>query len=120
MGILFPKIGTHVLKTYSAGSYVNGIWVEGTETVTTFTADIQPVSGEEAAALNIGSDNIGKIKIYTNNMLKIKTEGATPQSGDIVTWNGDGKDYEVVGVLNYDNNIINHRKYIAELRTNIV
>lgn len=117
MGILFGKKDTHERKIYSPGSYVDGNWIEGTSTIDFFTADIQPISGEEAESLNIGERNLGKIKIYTNVDLNISQEGSN-QSGDIITWTGDGKKYEVIGELNYDNNLLNHRKYIAEYRRN--
>lgn len=115
MGILFGKTNTHKIKTYTKGSYVNGEWVEGIPTTYFLTADIQPVTGKELETLSIGTRNLGKIKIYTNTILKIRDEGNN-QSGDVVEWNGDGENYEVIGIENRDNNIINHRKYYGELR----
>ena len=118
MGILFPKTGVHQKTTYATGSYVNGIFVNGASSTSYFTADIQPITGYELETLEIGQKDLGKIKIYTNDNLNVTGDGNS-QKGDIITWNGDGQNYEVIAELNYDNNIINHRKYIAEIRSNI-
>jgi hypothetical protein len=35
----------------AAGSYVNGVWVAGTDTTFTIRASVQPVSGEDQITL---------------------------------------------------------------------
>lgn len=119
MSILFPKVGIHKKTVQAVGSYVNGIWQDGTEITTTFTADIQPMTSREISNLSIGSMNLGKIKIYTNDDLNIMGDGNN-QKGDIITWDGDGNDYEVISCDSHTNNLLSHKKYIAELRVNKV
>lgn len=111
MSILFGK--SHTLKVYSNNHYENGWLIKDQSTESTIIADVQPMTGEEINNLNIGRENVGKIKIYYNDELNITKEG-TDIIGDIVEWNGE--DYELIAKLNYDNNLINHYKYIGELR----
>jgi len=113
MSIFFPQ--TWSKTQYTAGSYVNGKWVEGTPTVSALIADIQPISGKELDTLTIGDRNIGKIKVYTSEALIIMNEG-TYQSGDRVTWNGEI--YELIGKQERNGGLITHIKYIGELRKN--
>lgn len=116
MGILFGK-STHQKIQTTPGDYVNGDWVPGTPTISSLTADIQPMSGEEVQALSIGDRNLGMIKIYTDEVLKIADEG-NKQKGDKVIWDGDGQTYECTAKGKRDNNLINHNKYFGELRKN--
>lgn len=118
--VYFTK--TYVVKKYAEGQYVHGRWTKGTVENDTIDANIQPITGNELLSLSVGRKELGKIKIYTDAVLNIATEttGVTTDdgiSGDIVTWD-DGNDYEVVQLLDYNNNIISHKKYIAELRKN--
>lgn len=117
MSILFPKVGVHKKTVQAVGSYVNGVWQDGVKTTTTFTADVQPMTSKETSALSIGSMNLGKVKIYTNDVLNVTGDGDN-QKGDIITWDGDGNDYEVISQSTYTNGLIPHGKYIAELRVN--
>jgi len=113
MGILFPKTHTYTLKTYTTGEYVTGRYIEGQLDIKTIEADIQPMTDKEVEAMNIGRKNLGKIKIYISTQLKIANE-TTKQNGDIITWNGE--DYELISEDIRDNNLINHYKYIGEIR----
>lgn len=117
MGILFPKTGAHQKTVYGVGGYVDGRWVDETTTTTNLTADIQPMSGEEVESLNIGDRNLGKIKIYCDDVLNISDE-TTGQKGDIITWDANGENYEVISEQVYNNGLIEHIKYIGELRKN--
>jgi hypothetical protein len=119
MGILFG--GYKTLTVYSEGHYENGRWREGPSTENTILADIQPITGEELKSLNVGRENVGKIKIYTNNKLNIGQEGTSISdnvvkwiNGDKITWNNEI--YELIAEEIRDNNILNHYKYIGELR----
>jgi len=116
MGILFPK-STHKYIRETEGTRVKGRYFPGATIIKLLRADIQPVTGEEMEALQVGNRNQGMIKIYTDEELIISDEGKNIR-GDRVVWNGDGEEYEVIAKGKRDNNIINHNKYFGELRKN--
>ena len=50
------------------GSYVDGLWVDGTDTVTPHKVTVQPVTEKEIDSLDIGQERIGDMrKIYVND-----------------------------------------------------
>lgn len=52
----------------SGGSYVDGIWVEGVETPSTHTVNLQPLSDREIQNLSIDSERITDYrKVYVND-----------------------------------------------------
>lgn len=108
--IFFPK--TYSVKKYAEGTRVKGRYVNGVRTTVSVVADAQPITGKELESLNIGRQELGKIKIYMDEQLRISDEG-TKQNGDIFVWHGD--DYEVIQQLPRDH-LIPHNKYIGELR----
>jgi hypothetical protein len=83
------------VKRKTAGSYVNGFWVAGTDTTLTIKASVQPLSGKDIELLPEGKRLAGGYKLFTNDSLKVAIEG-TGQDGDIVSIYGF--DYEVVSV----------------------
>ena len=109
--IMFPK--TYILKTYKEGELVKGQFIPGAQFSRNTIADIQPITGKELESLNIGRQELGKIKIYTDDIYTISKEG-TKQNSDIIVWQENN--YEIIQKLPYDNNLINHNKYIAEIR----
>jgi hypothetical protein len=113
MSTLFPKIIS--IEVESGGDYDNttGKWVPGVITTTTFTGSVQPMTGKEVKSYEYLRQNIGHVKIYSSSKLNLSVKGGdTP--GDIVLWLG--KKYEVVKELEYQNDLINHYKYIAAVR----
>lgn len=113
--ILFPK--TVTIKRESGGSRLNGKWVHGAESTLNIIADVQPLNGTDLIELgNIGRKQHGTIKIYTTEDLKITTEGVYDEP-DRFVWNN--LEYEIIWKAKFDNNLLNHNKYYAELRTGI-
>ena len=112
--IFFPK--PYNIKTYVEGVYNGdtGLYEPGADSEIIIQANAQPVTGRELDSLDIGRNNLGKIKIYTDYELKVAIKG-TGQNGDIFIFD-DGFEYEVIQKLPYNSNIINHNKYIAEIR----
>ena len=98
------------VKRKTAGSYVNGFWVAGTDTTLTIKASVQPLSGKDIELLPEGKRLAGGYKLFTNDTLKVAIEG-TGQDGDIVSIYGF--DYEVVGQEVWTNNLINHNVYLV-------
>lgn len=112
--VFFAK--TYPLKREMKGTYTNGEWVPGiNDPLTQVIANIQPVTGKELEALEIGKRNLGKIKIYTDTELIVSEDGDN-QNGDLITWQNEK--YEIIAEEVRDNTILNHKKYFAELRKN--
>jgi len=107
--ILFPK--TYTIYTANSGSFVNGHWVNGTPTTSTFIADIQPLSDKEINSLNIGRKELGKIKINTDSNLTIQD---TNKTGDLIAFNG--VKYEIIAQSKWEVGLIPHNEYVAEYR----
>lgn len=104
---LFPR--THHYKSRSC-SYVGGI-VQHTEADATFVGSIQPITGKDTEFLAVGRMDVGSVKIYSNTPLHVSEQGtATP--GDLVSW--QGRTYEVVASLPFQNGVVSHYKYLAQ------
>lgn len=93
----------------SAGSYVNGKWVEGSTSTFTIQASVQPLRGEEIQLLPEGRRNSQAVRIYTDTQLYVKTDEQT--NPDKLT--AFGESYEVLSVEPWQSNVINHYKCIA-------
>ena len=93
---------------------VKGVYTNLTPTTLVIIAGVQTLSTADIQALEqIGRQTKGSVKVYTNSELKIAEQG-TDQKGDTFVWNG--RKYEVVTKDIFDNNILPHKRYIAELR----
>lgn len=101
------------LYRLSGGVYVNGRWVEATETPIQITASIQPTTGEDTQLVPEGR-NINKVyKLYTSTEIRPVT-AQNPDQIEIF-----GERYECIQVFPWQNNanfnIVNHFKFIAFL-----
>lgn len=100
----------------NAGSYVNGIWVEGTETEIAITASVQPTSGEEMLSLPEGRRNRKTYSLFTSTPIEVihgLNNSTNPDQIEIY-----GERYEVIQVNVWQNNppifgIVNHYKFFA-------
>ena len=110
--ILFPKPIT-VLRLSGTGFDSLGRKIQGTEEAITLYGDIQPTSGKDFQAQEVGRENSGKVKCYFNEPLIVSTEGSS-NPGDKVVY--DGKVWEVIAEMPNQNGLIPHFKYIAEYR----
>lgn len=98
----------------NAGSYVDGIWVEGSETTIPITASIQPTTGEEMLSLPEGRRNKKTYSLFTSTHINVIVSGKNPDQIEIF-----GERYEVVRVDPWQNNppvfgIVNHYKFYAQ------
>lgn len=98
----------------AAGSYVNGVWVEGAETLILITASIQPTSGEEMLSLPEGRRNKKTYSLFTSTDINLIVGSTNPDQVQIF-----GERYEVVRVEPWQNNppvfgIVNHYKFYAQ------
>jgi hypothetical protein len=100
----------------SAGSYVNGLWVEGSETTIPITASIQPASGEEMLSLPEGRRNRKTYCLFTSTKIElIRGSGNSTNPDQIQIY---GERYEIIKVEPWQNNpavfsITNHYRIIA-------
>lgn len=98
------------------GTYVNGVWVEGTETIIPITASVQPTSGEELLSVPEGRRNRKTYALFTSTPIEVihgLNNSTNPDQVEIY-----GERYEVVNVDVWQNNppvfgIVNHYKFIA-------
>lgn len=107
--IMFPK--NYSIKRKAAGTFTKGIFTEGTETTITIVADVQPITGKDFEALNIGREYRGAVRIYTDVTLNFSAASQTP---DKIVF--DSFDYEILELNKRDGGLITHNKYIAYLR----
>ena len=98
------------VKRRTQGAYVDGFWVEGTESTVMIRASVQPASSADLNLLPEGKTLGGVYKIFTNDTLIVATEG-TDQNGDRLVIGGS--DYEVTTTLIWDNGIIPHNEYLV-------
>jgi hypothetical protein len=97
------------IKRLAGGSYVNGIWIEGTESQFTIKASVQPMRGQEMLLLDENRRDIASFKIYTD--AELITASKNSQNPDKIVL--DDGDYEVIKVMPWQNDVINHYKYIV-------
>lgn len=98
----------------AAGTYVNGLWVEGGETLIVITASIQPTTGEEMLSLPEGRRNRKTYSLFTSTKINLISTGTNPDQVEIF-----GERFEVVRVEPWQNNppvfgIVNHFKFFAQ------
>jgi len=114
--------GTQTYK-YSLGKYIRGIWTEIHPEQLTFEGSIQPLNLKDINSLNVGREDKGKIKIYSDIKLPIGSEiedtkeDIEKKSGAIIQW--QGSTWEIIAESAYQMGLISHYKYIAELREKI-
>ena len=107
---------SYTVRKKSEGSWVEGLWVEGSETPVTILASFQPMNSDEKEFLEVGRRDIGKIKGYSDEDLTAgEVDGQ--KTGDIVEFYGSL--YEILKKDMYKSDVINHYKYIAEYRGKI-
>jgi len=110
MSLLKPFI----LNVYrkAAGSYVSGRWTNGSASPDfTIQTSWQPANGRDLQALEEGMRQSSIFKGYP----KIKVQTVNPETlekEDIIV-GPDGSNYRVIFVAPYQNNLINHYKFMA-------
>lgn len=105
--------GPITVRRRAAGSWVDGQWVEGSESSITIQASVQPARQDDMEMLPEGRRLTGAYRIYTDAELTIATE-AGDQNADIVEIRG--ADYEVTARADWQNRLIDHRRYIVTRR----
>lgn len=110
--LLTHKIPLTILRR-TAGSYVNGEWVEGTITNIPIEVNIQPMKGYELLIMPESERSKVWWKLYTDVELRTQKEGAGGYDADEFVWKGDT--YKIMKVDNWINGmgILEHSKALA-------
>lgn len=95
------------IKRKQGGGYVDGKWVEGSDTDVVIKASIQPLTPEEMQELPEGRRSDEAFKMYT----KTKLFTITDQNPEYVWINGFR--FEVISVGKYQSKVISHYKVIV-------
>lgn len=99
------------VKRTIPGAYVNGVYVEGSETTLTIHASVQPVSGQDMVSVPEGRRASDVVKVYTSSDLFAQGDAGSGQSPDRLVYLG--KDYEIYTKDVNQNGVISHFKYYA-------
>ncbi len=97
-------VETVTIKRKATGSYVNGHYVEGTETSSSIKAGVQPLTGKELLQLVEADRNRESLKVFTTSEIRIN---------DIVI--RSGKTYEVQKVNDLSVYSISHYEAVMLL-----
>ena len=108
--LLTKKIPLDLLRK-TAGSYVDGEWVEGAETSVSVEVNIQPL--KEAELMLLPEADRGKQwwKVYSASEIRMDKQGSSGWAADEFVYQGDR--YKVMKVENYAMSILDHYKALA-------
>lgn len=101
------------IKTRTAGTYVDGVWVEGSETIVVIQASVQPLSLEDMQSQTEGRRTSDSVKMYTDSDLKAVEDKGANQQPDILVWRG--REYEIVSKGVYQMGVVPHFKFICSI-----
>ena len=94
----------------AAGSYVNGIWVEGTATPFTIEASVQPLRAKEMIMVPEARRNSASYRLYTDTELFTVRPNVTTSPDRVTLF---GETYEVLICEPWRNDVISHYKAIV-------
>jgi hypothetical protein len=104
----------HPLTTRAPGQWVEGRWVDGEESESSFRASIQPATKgdyEKLEALAEGRRVAAAIRIYTRTQLA--AAGGDTHNGDIITYRGDRYLVTAASDWNVGMRGLDHYRYLA-------
>ncbi|MGL5012988.1 MAG: hypothetical protein ACRC6V_01700 [Bacteroidales bacterium] len=108
---LLTKTIPVTLLRYTQGSYVNGDWVEGTETQVEIKANIQPLRDEELLLMPESDRSREWYKLYSADEIRIDKQGANGYTADEFIYEGDR--YKVMKVKVYRMGTLDHFRALA-------
>lgn len=108
--LLTKKIPLTLIRS-AAGSYVDGEWVEGTQTTVPIEVNIQPL--KEAELMLLPEADRGKQwwKMYSASEIRMDKQGTSGWAADEFVYQGDR--YKVMKVENYAMGTLNHYRALA-------
>ena len=108
--LLTKKVSIDIIRQ-TQGSYVNGDWVEGTETTVPTEVNIQPLKDSEILLLPESERTKEWYKLYSAGELRTAKEGTGGYGADEFIFNGDR--YRVMKARRYQMQILDHWKCMA-------
>lgn len=103
-----------VISRHAAGSYIKGVWTEGSTSAITIKATVQPLKPLEMQALPEGRRSSRAMKVYTETLLLSANEDG--KNADTFSWLG--ATWEIISCEPYQNSIISHyRAYAVEVKS---
>jgi hypothetical protein len=97
------------ITRFAAGSYVNGLWVEGSSSQLTVSGTVQPVPGSILQTLPEGKRD-RDMKLFICDSELFITNPDTGTSGDLVSI--EGENWQVDSLQSWSNGILPHYEYI--------
>lgn len=98
---------TLTVSRRSAGTYVDGLWVEGSESAFTVQASVQPLSPKEVLLLPEGRRTEQSFVLLTDTELNVTTS-TNPDTVTIY-----GRKFEILKVEQWQNTILPHYRCVA-------
>jgi hypothetical protein len=102
---LVKKVPVTILR-HAAGSYVEGEWVEGTESSVTIQANVHPFSDYQVSIMPESDRTKSWVWMFTSSEVRQKKEGTSGNGGDRFVWEGDL--YEAMKVQKYSMTVQDH------------
>ena len=97
------------IKRVTPGGYVNGLYVEGTESTFTASVSVQPTSPSDMQSLPEGRRERKSYTLIGDTKLRSVEDGANPDRAVI-----DGDEYEVFRSHEWRNGILSHNNSIVQ------
>lgn len=107
--LLTHKIPIVVLRQ-GEGAWVDGYWVNGTETYLDIEANVQPMRGHELLTLPESDRTKESIKVYCVETLKTVEEVGQTKA-DVIVW--DNKRFQAIKTMTYKMGVLDHTKTIC-------
>jgi hypothetical protein len=108
--LLTKRVSIDIIRQ-TQGSYVNGDWVEGTETTVPTEVNIQPLKDSEILLLPESERTKEWYKLYSAEELRTAKEGTGGYGADEFIFSGNR--YRIMKVRNFSMGILNHWKASA-------
>jgi hypothetical protein len=110
MGILIKRQNL-VGARFTGGGRVDGKWVSGSTTPLEIKASIQPLTAKEMQSLPEGRRASGQAyRLYSDDVLQTVQNNPDEQPDQVTLYS---EQYELYSSKVWNNDIINHYKYIA-------
>lgn len=108
--LLTKKIPLTIIRS-TQGGYVNGGWVEGTETQVPLEVNIQPFKDQDLLLLPEADRSREWYKIYCADEIRMDKQGTSGWSADEFVY--EGNRYKVMKVKFYEMGILDHYRATA-------
>ena len=94
--LLTKKIPLTLIRS-TAGSYVDGVWVEGTETNVEIQVNIQPLKEAELLILPEADRSRQWWKVYSASEIRMDKQGTSGWAADEFVYQGDRYKFTIKG-----------------------